>query len=406
MRSRINLIVFGYVAACFFWMAATYTGLAFLHISRWPLAIDFMHTYKNAWMLINDPHSICSTAAHTHWLNKISYPAIINFPVPSHYPLSVYILSLPLLLFSPPWALVLWLVLSGVIGVLSIWKLRDADGVLGKVAFMVLAFSSFPSVHTFWLGQLAWIYFGAITWFYFLLKQQNRFIMPAACFLLGLKLQYLAVLLPALFHRRWIPTLIVLATISIIFFTLAAYWIGLPTLLAYPVFASQYDPKASEMASLRGVATLLLGYDAGCAIGVASSVLGILVCLWLWLQWGKRTELIAWLMSLAILIALISNMHIFPYDSLLLMFIACATLPPGAPAKVFEPRAWTCPYYRSWSFLLLLYPFISWICFLFSSSILHSMSVYAICCLSVNIVLLFLGYRHLVQGSQVVSGDA
>jgi hypothetical protein len=333
---------------------------------------DFLTFYQAGFMALSPQRMhVYDQSTQIEFTNSLIYPNHTDHEffiqgTPFYFPLMS-----PLGLLSLPQAYALWYGLSLLLGLLClclVLKERKNFSKLDQVIILAMVLSSAPSVVTLRIGQASWLLLSFLCLLHLALKHQYNLLGGLSISLLTVKFQYMPLFATALISlRRW--KLIATAISILVLLLLAAgNTIGWHNIYSYPSILFQAETvhkninvHPESMVSLRGLLTCFFSQAQVMWISTGLLTVALIGAYKLWQLTAQQRISIEWSVALTTVASLVFSPHSHIYDLLLLALPAVLTLPSLSPVSINKIAD---PWLRIWSWLLLIYPVLSWFLFL------------------------------------------
>lgn len=374
------------------WTVFSYCMLAYLHVVHFPMFMDFVHLLTLADSVSSGQ---CAMAydykTHLGLVNQRISPVHLDGIDLPHLPIHQALLALILVALPTGPAYLVFCLASFGIGIWTIWKILPAGGAGERFKYLLLVFSSFPSLQSLWFGQVTWFLFSILAFLAAALRENRRLMSQVALIFLSLKFQYLPAFAAGQLIRFGLKGIAIVIP-GVLAVALLDYLIlGLDGCSRYLQCIGSPDPKADLMVSFLGLSTLVSGGSVPLALQVLmmTAGLGIIVLAWLKAK-SNWQEGLKWAVSLTVLISLLFSPHSHAYDAMLALIPVLITLPYLTKEQLESARC-----FRIWNALGLSFPVITWAMFIFNLCaydglgwygpgvmiLLSAMTVTAACCL-------------------------
>jgi hypothetical protein len=257
---------------------------------------------------------------------------------------------------------------------LGLWALLKQNGHDARFIriFLIGMLGCYPVEWLIRDGQNSWLLLAPFCLYLYGWFAKKDFPGGAGLACLIIKPQYLVCMaIPAIACRRW-KLLASAVTVATVHMLLAWKVFGTNTLIAYPSMLRSTESSnpavfPSWMISLRGPMTILLGKEKALVVATAIYAIALLAlfAFW-WLSAAKASETktrIAF--AITVLACLITSPHTHIYDFVIFAAAAACSLQAVEWFKANELPKWS----RTWSHLLILLPFSTFMLYIVTDKI-------------------------------------
>jgi hypothetical protein len=363
---------------------------------------DFVHFYQDGQLVLGpDRTKIYDASVQLKLFNDLIKPVVLDKVPISQYSPVTFCLMAPFALFSMEWAFVAWCALSLLIGISGLWCVWKSFGreEINLPFFVLGVCASFPAWWTLHIGQLSWFLLGLICFATCALKDRRHALQGALLSFFAVKPHYGFFFASPFVGLRYWRVFWAAVVFELALLAGTALLVGPDNVINYPRILYKLDTSdeflgvnPASMVSIRGPLSLILPQSLALPIATAFMLLGLAACIEIWLKASaNREHLLPWAMALTVVYCLTLSPHTHPYDCLLLALSALLTLP---SVSLFDcAKAPTAPE-KIWNLLLVLYPFISFLAFLYWDIVLSGAMNQASPLFFVNVILLLSGTAH------------
>ena len=346
-----------------------------------------------------DRHKIFDPQVQLDYTNRAISPLKTDKYIFSQYMPYLFTFMTPFAALEIHTSFMVWTIFAGVSCALGLWLLMRDGGALTKtsqIGFLIGFAASLPYLLNVFFGGLSPLIVGLLC-VYFWGFWNNRDYLAGACLALStLKPQYaLFAGLPCIAQKRY--KLILAAAVSeLVLLVLAGLNVGFENVVHYPQILLRADTSSEylgvfpeKMVSLRGPLSSVLPQHIATPICLLAMFAALIFLSWLWLKTERnKSEQATWAMSVTMLIAMIVSPHTHIYDCLYLVLPAVLTLRSSSLTATFFSKP---PALRTWSYMMLFYPALSWCLYLVLVKVGNWSSYWA---LVYNVVLVLIAVKQ------------
>ncbi len=336
---------------------------------------DFVLFYESgAIAKSSDAQNVYNPEIQLKWANKLIYPDYINRVFYINYVPFMFALMIPLTLVSMTQAYFSWCIGSVALALYGLNKLLIKTQHLNKIQRLIFSLSLFisvPSIYCLKLGQSSYLILGLFSMFLYLEFNHKAKIAGILLALTTIKPQYIFLLLTDILVNKRMRILSSFVLTEIILFMIAIATIGIPETIEFPkilinsettrnmnslILAGNYPER---MTNLRAILSTFLSLKFSFYISLIAIVIIIIFILKNRRISYLNDTLKYWYYSVLLVSSVFLGPHTFIHDSILLAIPAALTLKTLNFKEILNnPESSEI----IWTFLIIFYPFASWLC--------------------------------------------
>ncbi len=404
-----------YVALLVVWLAAVST-FGFERLQKQELLVsasgttinvlDFVHFYEAGQLTRSSEtrQHVYDPRVQMEWQQNFLRPLKSEKVFYMQYVPFIFPLMVPLTLFSPEQAYLVWSAASVGACLMALFFLRALTGEDRRVAkllsFAVAVLASLPGWIVVLEGQVGLFSLFLLS-VYFWAFQRRRDLIGGICLALSSIKPHYAIFLavPALAGRRW-KLLLIAAVAEASLLCLAGFTIGWTNVFDYPQILLHAETTmdfagvhADWEACIRALFSFFMTPKQALSASFVAMLLALAGSYYCWRKaLSGSSKLLNWTMAMTVVVSLSFSPHTNLYDWAALSAAAWVTIPTLSILNLIR-----IPYVpeRAWGLLLFVYPVLSWCIFVAVGSYFHDVRFSHLAVNLIHYTLLFCGLATL-----------